>query len=75
MERDAMLQDEIEQLESHALLGRHVYFVSCPSLKGQITSVHIFRAGRTFTVTCINDDGMMSFDVDAFQIRFVEGAG
>jgi len=74
MKRDTMQQDEIEELESLALIGRQVYFVMCPAIKGQITAVHVFRAGRTFTVTWITDEGASSMDVDGYQIRFSEEA-
>jgi len=63
---------EIEALSAEALIGRAVTFVLRPELRGQITGVHVFRAGRTISVAYFEGDVATALDCDGFQLELCE---
>ncbi len=68
---DKQINDPISLMLPDDLIGRKVTLVACPHIVGQITAVHSYAAGRTYTVAWY-DGGMCADNFDAFQLTLLE---
>ena len=64
---DKQINDPISLMLPDDLIGRKAKLVMCPHIVGQITAVHSYAAGRTYTF-CWYDGGVQADNFDAFQL-------
>ena len=60
---------DIDMIVSEDCIGKRVFMVAEPTIKGHVTQVTTLPAGRSYTVDWFHEGGLHSANFYGFQLR------